>query len=287
MRNRLGSLHTSVDIVEKSLPNRTKRSEANAVNLILLEERDRTAHGDFLLRDHRAKHICEVLASVVGSHVRVGLLDGPLGTGEVMRVDKDAVELRCAFDPSPPPKPLVDVLLAIPRPKSLRKLLPEVVALGVDRIVLMRTWRVAKPYITADIVQPEAHRPLLLEGLMQARRTHAPRVSFEPLFKPFLEDRLPAIVRGAAQCIVAHPQAAVPMSSLRIPREGRVVIAIGPEGGFIPYEVEAFEAAGFTPVSMGPFPLRVETACVALMAQIELLRQLGCGAPDVGEEVPR
>ncbi len=245
------------------------------MNLILLEERDRVAEQTYVVRDERARHILEVLHAQPGATIRVGLLDGPMGAGHVTRVGDGMVELVFGEPCPPPPRPPVDLVLAIPRPKTLRKVLPEIAALGVDRVILLRTWRVAKPYVTADVLEPREYLPLLHEGLMQGRRTLLPRVTIEPLFKPFIEDRAPALFADATVRLVAHPTASTPMGAVRVKAHERVAIAIGPEGGFIPYEVEAFEAMGFEPVSMGPHPLRVETACVALLAQLQLLRELG------------
>ncbi|MFW5741069.1 MAG: 16S rRNA (uracil(1498)-N(3))-methyltransferase, partial [Myxococcota bacterium] len=117
------------------------------MNLILLAPSDQ--FGDrFVLHDARGVHIREVLRAREGQELRVGMLNGPLGTGRVQRVDPRGVELVCRFEPAAPPRPRVDLILAVPRPKSLRKLLPEVAAFGVDRIVLLRTWRVAKPFLS-------------------------------------------------------------------------------------------------------------------------------------------
>ncbi len=242
------------------------------MNLVLLEESDRAAGPRFRVEGARARHVREVLGAQPGRELRVGLLEGPLGTGRVVAVADDAVEFDCAFETEPPPRPLVDLLLAVPRPKSLVKLWPEIAALGVDRVVLLRTWRVAKPYLTARALDPALYRPLLHEGLMQAKSTREPRVSFEPLFKPWVEDRAPALVEGAL-ALAAHPAAGRPLASVAVAPGRRVVLAVGPEGGFIPYEVDALRRAGFEPVSMGERTLRVETAVVALLAQIDLLRR--------------
>jgi RsmE family RNA methyltransferase len=145
----------------------------------------------------------------------------------------------------------------------------------VDRVILVRTWRVAKPYVTADVLDPREYRPLLQDGLMQSRRTHEPRLVIEPLFKPFVEDKVSALLADTQVRLVAHPTAERSIASVQVGFRDRVALAIGPEGGFIPYEVEALTTAGFVPVSMGPHPLRVETACVALLAQLDLLRTQG------------
>jgi RsmE family RNA methyltransferase len=244
------------------------------MNLVLIEPTDRVGDDPevYVLGGVRAAHVREVLRAAPGKQIRVGLLEGPHGTGEVLEVSEQRVCLRCVFESETPQRPIFDLILAVPRPKSLRKLLPEVTAFGVDRIVLLRTWRVAKPFLSATVLHPDEYRPLLHEGMMQGRHTREPEVLFEPLFKPFVEDRLDALFANAAHRIVAHPGVERSMAQLRVGPQDRVVGVIGPEGGLLPYEVAALEQHGFEPVRMGPTPLRVETACVALMAQVELLR---------------
>lgn len=247
------------------------------MNLILLHETDRTSEQEFRLTDHRAEHIRSVLQSKVGDRLRVGLLDGPPGTGTVASLDDREVCLHCEFEDIPS-RPLVSLILAIPRPKSLRKLLPEVTAFGIDRLVLLRTWRVAKPFLSVDVLEPGVYRALLHEGLMQGRHTLEPRVRIEPLFKPFVEDRLDEMFAESHLRLVAHPGATRSIAEVVVQPNTHVVAAIGPEGGFVPFELEALQRRGFEPVHLGPSTLRVETACVALLAQLQLLRMLQSAA---------
>jgi 16S rRNA (uracil1498-N3)-methyltransferase len=247
------------------------------VNLLLLFPEDRvgdTWEPRFRVQDGRARHVREVLGLGPGDTLRVGLLEGPVGTATIEALDGAGLELLATLDGEPPPRPTLDLVLAIPRPKTLKKLLPEVTALGVDRLTLLRTWRVAQPYLGSPLLSPEGHRPLLFEGMMQALTTHEPKVEVEPRFRPFVEDRAPERFAGHLK-LVAHPYAATPLASLDVPADARVALAVGPEGGLIPEELASFERAGFVAVSSGPRVLRVETACVALLAQIDLLRRRG------------
>ncbi len=248
------------------------------MNLLLVEPHERVADRARITGD-RARHAREVLGVVVGRRLRVGVVDGPLGEGEVTAVGSDVVELSLVLEAEAPPRPRLDVVVAIPRPKTLAKLLPEVVSMGVDRLFLLRTWKVEKPYLASALLTPEGWLPLVRAGSMQGRLTHTPHIVVEPLFRPWIEDRAPALFEGADVRWVMHPHAARSSAQVGpVDPEARAVIAIGPEAGLVDFEVERFVAAGFEAVTMGPRPLRVETAVVAAVAQLELLRGLGAVA---------
>jgi RsmE family RNA methyltransferase len=89
-------------------------------------------------------------------------------------------------------------------------------------------------------------------------------VLLKPRFKPFAEDELPALAQRTL-ALVAHPGARE-----SCPRQisGPVTLAIGPEGGFVPFEIGLLQAAGLSPVHMGERILNVETAIPALISRI-------------------
>lgn len=243
------------------------------MNLLLLLPSD-PAQGELVtVRGDRAEHARTVLGAAPGQTLKAGWLDGPELAAEVVSVEPGALVLRAPRQGAAQPRPRTSLWLAIPRPKTLIKVLPEIAALGVDELCLFRAWKVEKPYLSADVLDPSRYRPLLHLGLMQARRTQEPRVRIEPLFRPFLEDRAPALSAAAELRLIADPSASTHLASLHVPRDATVIAAIGPEGGFIPYELEAFAALGFTPVRIAERPLRVETATVVTLSAIELLRE--------------
>jgi RsmE family RNA methyltransferase len=147
----------------------------------------------------------------------------------------------------------VDLLLAIPRPKALRRVLPAAASLGVDRIVLINAARVEKSYFDSHVLAQV--EDLLILGLEQARDTQLPEVMVRERFRPFVEDELDAVFPQGAR-LLAHPPATHGAPALT----GRAVLAIGPEGGWVPFEIQLLEQHGFTPFSLGPRPLRVEVA---------------------------
>jgi 16S rRNA (uracil1498-N3)-methyltransferase len=238
------------------------------MNLIILEPGEVTASGDVSLSGARAAHLLNVLKVAPGHEVRVGILDGPRGVGTVLSVASGTVELRCAFETSVPSRPRVDLLLALPRPKVMRRLWAQLAALGVGQVILTNAERVERNYFDTHVLTPECYRPLLVEGLQQARDPSLPNVSVHRQFKVLVEDELDSLF-GTGLRLVADPVAASQAGAVvRESLEERILLAVGPEGGWNAFEIRLLESHGFQPVGMGPRTLRTDTACIALLALI-------------------
>ena len=248
------------------------------MNLILLsphEIRDQRA----VLTDRRAQHIRKVLRCTIGDRVRVGVVNGSLGTGLITRLDHDGVELAITLTNPPLPPSPTDLILAIPRPIMLKRVLAQAASMGVARIFLVNANRVEKSFFNATLVQERAFAEPLRLGLEQAMDTKLPEVSVHPRFRPFVEDILPPLLaRDKPARLLAHPGDHPNLAaSCDLPLDGPAILAIGPEGGWVDFEVEQFIAQGFRPFTLGPRILRVDTAVPALLAQLSLLRQLPPG----------
>ena len=238
-----------------------------SVNLIILDPGEVTGGGDVTLSDSRAAHLANVLKVTPGQSVRVGLLDGPRGTAVVTTTDGSRVTMRCTFEGDAPQRPRVDLLLALPRPKVMRRLWAQLAALGVGQIILTNAERVERNYFDTHVLARDCYRPLLVEGLQQARDTRLPTVSIHRQFRILVEDQLDTLFTGVR--LVADPRAETSINhALRGRQGGRTLIAIGPEGGWNDFERQLLEARGFQPVGMGPRTLRADTACVALVTLV-------------------
>jgi 16S rRNA (uracil1498-N3)-methyltransferase len=243
------------------------------VNLILLDGRDGLDPRHVTLSDARAAHLLNVLSVTPGQTVRVGVLDGPLGVGTVESAEDGRVTMRCVFDANTPPRPRVDVLLALPRPKVMRRLWAQLAALGVGQIILTNAERVERPYFDSHVLAEACYRPLLVEGLQQARDTRLPAVSIWRQFKVLVEDHLDGLFSEGVR-LVADPGGAMSVGSAVGARtDQRVLIALGPEGGWNAFELALLQEHGFRPVSVGPRTLRVDTACTALVAVVHASMQ--------------
>jgi RsmE family RNA methyltransferase len=234
------------------------------MNLILLFDDDFVDDQRVRLSGRRLEHVTHVHRAAVGDALVVGRLHGAIGTGEVMRLDAEALEMRVTLDRKPPaPLPLT-LVLALPRPKVLNRVLASATSLGVKRIVLINAWRVEKSYWKSPKL---AEENLLLQrvlGLEQARDTMLPAIELKRLFRPFVEDELSAMANETL-ALVAHPTGA-----RECPRNVAtpVTLVIGPEGGFIAQEVESLQRVGFEAVTLGERILRVETAVAAIIARL-------------------
>ena len=236
------------------------------MNLLLLDDADFVGVDRVILRDRRLTHLHDVHRADAGDALRVGRLGGLMGSGRILRLETGEAELQVAFDQPPPAKLPLTLLLALPRPKMLKRVLQTVASLGVPRLVLLNSYRVEKSFWQTPFLSPEAIREQLLLGLEQARDTVLPEVSIEKRFKPFVEDRLPALAADSLG-LVGHP-GDYPACPRGLPLDQPVTLAIGPEGGWIPYEVEKLAEAGLQPVQLGERILRVETAVTALLARL-------------------
>ena len=234
------------------------------MNLLLLEETDFIDADHVRLSGRRLAHMLDIQQVGVGDTLRVGRINGLMGQGTVLELDKNSALLNVVLNEQPPAKLPLTLLLAMPRPKMFRRILQHCATLGVPEIILLNSVRVEKSFWQTPFLQPEVVRDNLLLGLEQARDTVLPAVRIEKRFKPFVEDSLPDIIDGRL-ALVAHPG-----NFPACPRgiDQPLTLAIGPEGGWVPYEVDKLIEAGMQPVQLGDRILRVETAVTALISRL-------------------
>jgi RsmE family RNA methyltransferase len=233
------------------------------MNIVLLNQPDWISGDVVVLQDHRAMHIRKVLKAQVGDSLRVGLLGGLCGQGLIEAVEASGVRLRVQLRDPPPPRHRFDIVLALPRPKMLRRILRQCAEFGVSDLHLINSARVEKSYWQSPLLQPARLEEALLAGLERSRDTIAPRVHRHERFRPFVEDQLPGLCAGRP-CWIADMGA--PTSLAEAPALPAVVM-IGPEGGFVPFELQLAEAVIAQRVSLGERILSVDTALITVLAQ--------------------
>jgi RsmE family RNA methyltransferase len=233
------------------------------VNLILLNPED-IQNGKAWITGSKLEHILAHIKPELGETLKAGVINGQIGTGTITEISGDGIALNLDIqNPPPPPLPL-KLILAMPRPKVLNRVIQHTSSMGIKEIYIIKTWRVEKSYWETPMLEEENLRMQMITGLEQSRDTILPVINIRKRFKPFVEDELPEIINGAL-ALTAHPsgERACPRA-VNTP----VTLAIGPEGGFLPYEIDALQKIGFETVSLGERILRVETAIPLLVGRL-------------------
>jgi len=233
------------------------------MNIILLRKDDWINDDVALVRDHRAEHIRSVLKADVGDLIRVGLLGGSCGQGVIESLDPDGVSLSVKLSEAPPPRHRFDIILALPRPKMLRRILRQCAEFGVANLHLINSARVEKSYWQSPLLRPERLQEALLTGLERSRDTLAPQIHLHKRFRPFVEDQLAELCAGRP-CWIADLDGT---SSLAMAPAVPAVVMIGPEGGFVPFEVQLAESMDAKRMRLGARILSVDTALTTVLAQ--------------------
>jgi 16S rRNA (uracil1498-N3)-methyltransferase len=248
------------------------------VNLILLLEEDwiESDHRVRLL-GRRRRHVLNVHRARLGDELRVGRLGGAVGYGRIVHIDEIALEMEVRLEADPPPPLAVSLVLALPRPPVLGRVLISVTSMGVKRIILLNAGGVEKSFWQSRALAEESIFEQCLLGLEQARDTQMPQVLLRKRFMPFVEDELKGLIAGG-QGFVAEPAATSTPAPASIPtglpapsfpgqKVGPALLAVGPESGWNSHELGCLESAGLERISLGVRPLRVETVLPALLSR--------------------
>lgn len=231
------------------------------MNIILLPAQPNDEY--WQIQDPRQlAHLKQYLNVQVGDQLKVGLLNQARYLTEVVEITEKEVRIKPLVQQPVPAKLPVTLIVALPRPKVLRRLVMDSVSLGVDKLVLIHSYRVDKSYWqTPFLTKLDEYVQL---GLEQAGDVFTPEIVLEKRFKPFVEDRL-AIWSKDRPTFVGHPYAEQRMP-MAFNQPCQVVI--GPEGGFIPYEIDLMQKNGCQSMSLGNRILRTETAVATILARL-------------------
>lgn len=237
------------------------------MNLVLVNDQDFITHNIVSITDtRRLTHINQIHKIKVGDSLKIGKLNGLIGVGKVILHSTDEIQCELSLTQTPPKHLPITLILALPRPKMLKRTLQNLATLGVKKIYLINSYRVEKSYWQTPLLEESAINEHLLLGLEQACDTVMPNVTLIKRFKPFVEDQLTDIIANT-RALVAHPYTSH-ICPAHIDYD--ITLAIGPEGGFIPYEIDLLTRYGFSPVNLGERIMRVETVVPFLLGRLFL-----------------
>jgi RsmE family RNA methyltransferase len=233
------------------------------MNIVLLEAEQTQSEFWKIDNPRQIQHLSQHVQLNAGDTLKVGIRNGERCLTEVISVSKQQIRIRPIQLEAIPAKLPVHLILALPRPKVLRRIMMDAVTLGVQRISLIHSYRVDKSYWQSPFLQQLDDYVTL--GLEQAGDTISPEIQMYKRFKPFVEDVLPTFISDQKPAYVAHPYAEQQMPyAIQHPCS----LIIGPEGGFIPYEVELLQKNGCQAMSLGNRILRTETAVSHILGRL-------------------
>ncbi len=236
------------------------------MNCLLIEPEELRGEqtGRVRIEGRRRRHAEEILRARVGDTLRVGVIDGQMGEGQILQLDRETLELEVSLSQEPPPKHALRLVLALPRPPVFRRLVTTIASLGVEELLVVGTARTEKSFWQSHVVSPEEVRERLLLGLEQARDTRLPKVTMHRYFESLVDEILPGEI-ASRRALLAHPSATDICP--HAPKEP-VTVFVGPEGGFVDFEVERLCGIGFEAVGLGPRILRVEPVIPLLVGRL-------------------
>ncbi|MCH7313940.1 16S rRNA (uracil(1498)-N(3))-methyltransferase [Acinetobacter sp. ANC 3882] len=234
------------------------------MNIVLLEpEQCSSVDAWQISQPRQLLHLGQHLQLKIGDRLKVGVRHGSRYLTEVQSISEQQIIVKPIQLEALPDKLPVHLILALPRPKVLRRIIMDAVTIGVERISLIHSYRVDKSYWQTPFLQQLNDYVTL--GLEQAGDTIEPEIQLYKRFKPFVEDVLPALISAERPAYAAHPYAEQQMPYAI--QHGCSLI-VGPEGGFIPYEVDLLIKNGCQAKSLGNRILRTETAVSNILGRL-------------------
>ena len=277
------------------------------MNILIFEKPDFISSDTFVVSGQRARHIIEILRAEIGDTIKIGELNGNIGVGEIVEFSSSSLRTRetspviPAFAgmtrkktgmtdtptsatcdrpcetvtikildlATPSLQPHADLILALPRPQMLKRILENVASLGVRNIYLIKSEKVEKSFFSSPVLNDENIKKHLLLGLEQSATTILPRVKIYKNFKQFVGELSGDDFSADRYAVkfIAHNKTdaddlrnVVNVVNIQQQSKQNSIIAIGPEGGWTENEVQIFIDKGFQCISLGNRILRVETA---------------------------
>jgi 16S rRNA (uracil1498-N3)-methyltransferase len=219
------------------------------------------------LDGREAHHALHVLRLQPGERVSVLNGAGDIFLCDVEAVAKDSIVLAVREQKSRPAPPCpITLLVAVPKGKILEDLIQKSVELGVQRVIPLLTERVViKLDAAGAAAKREKWQQVAVEAIKQCGAAWLPRVELPQTIQQYLArgETIELSLVGSLQTVRRHPREWISdfqRQQGRLPQTAGVWI--GPEGDFTLAELQAIEAAGTLPITLGELTLRVETAAI-------------------------
>lgn len=227
-----------------------------------------SVNGDLIvIRGEVVRRLSRVLRMRRGDALEV-IHAGRLFDTVLDRVSQEVVEatIRDSRPTRPEPDPRIVLCPALIRPQRFDFIVEKATELGVSRIRPVHATRSLAPSQSRRRVG--RWRRLITEAAEQCRREERPEIDEPVELETVLRDEPPP---GTVRIFASERERARRVGDVLAdtPQPSHVEILVGPEGGFTESEVEIARANDWQPVTMGPRPLRSETAAIAATAVVQ------------------
>ena len=264
------------------------------MNLLLIRPEELTAPDAASITGERVAAVQEDHKLSPGLCVRAGVLGGEMGSARVISCTPEHIDLRLELGEQAPQKHPLELIVAISRPQTMKKVLWFTGSSGIARLHLVGSAKGEKSYLQSKSLQSPHLERELFRGLEQGCDTVLPPVSQYPNVRTLLKELLGSAGRSRAgdrnqpaglsagvsakaqppalrtcRVLAALPRnhQSVPLASRLMAGYDKAVVAIGPESGWAEAEERQFCAAGFAPAALGDRVLRVEFAAAVAFGQ--------------------
>lgn len=220
---------------------------------------DRTAATAALTGD-QATHLARVLRAEPGQIYDL-VAGGFLHRAEIRTAAADRVTFTLYEELEADAALPLHLLLAVFKFDHFEWAIEKATELGVARITPILARRTEKHLAQAAAKRSDRWRRIALEASKQSRRTVVPEIADPLPLKAAL-----AAITATTRILLSEVEQSTPLLATLQSGASDVALAIGPEGGWTPDEIDLFTVAGWQPVTLGPRILRAETAAVAAVA---------------------
>ncbi|WP_074652271.1 RsmE family RNA methyltransferase [Terriglobus roseus] len=216
----------------------------------------------------QATHLARVLRAQPGQIFDV-VADGFLHRAEVASVHEDKVVFTLHEEHEADSAQPVRLLLAVFKFDHLEWGIEKATELGAARITPVLARRTEKHLALAAAKRVERWRRIVREASQQSRRSDVPEVDDPATLKQLLKS-----IDEPVKLLLAETEEENTLRAAleAAPQGSSIALAIGPEGGWAPDEMQLFRDSGWQHVTLGPRILRAETAAIAALAITSALR---------------
>lgn len=246
------------------------------MNALVLFPEDLSADGGIAFDGERAVSFIREQNPVVGQQVRVAVLRQARFMATVLEVGEQVVRLASGSPEKVLARVPLTLVMAVPRPQTVKKVISLAVQAGVDAVYFVRSHLTVPSYLQSHSLRPEDLQQEVIKALEQVWDSHPPHVEVIDRMGRFFDQQLPLLIsgNGPVALFLGEPLDGRTCSLGDAMRAGpfhRAVLAIGPEKGWSASEQEGFAAAGFSLVHLGEREYRVETALAFFIGQLQIL----------------